>query len=181
MYLENDTLKLRALEPEDIDMLYRWENLPEYWSAGNTRKPWSRFALKEYLRKSTDDLYVQGQLRLMIQEKEAGNCVGTVDLFDFDLHHSRVAIGLFVAPEFQGRGYARQSVKMMEKYVFEFLKINQLYCQIGINNHSSRKLFENLHYDKSVLKQWISVVSGFEDVVVYQQFKADFERRNQGT
>ena len=27
MYLENDILRLRALEPEDLDILYKWENV----------------------------------------------------------------------------------------------------------------------------------------------------------
>ena len=31
MLLSNDRVRLRALEPEDLELLYRWENDPELW------------------------------------------------------------------------------------------------------------------------------------------------------
>ena len=36
MLLSNDRVRLRALEPEDLELLYRWENDPELWEVGNT-------------------------------------------------------------------------------------------------------------------------------------------------
>ena len=37
--LENEIIRLRALEPEDLEPLYRWENNPDLWSLGNTMSP----------------------------------------------------------------------------------------------------------------------------------------------
>lgn len=34
MLLSNDRVRLRALEPEDLGLLYRWENDPELWEVG---------------------------------------------------------------------------------------------------------------------------------------------------
>ena len=31
-YLQSDRICLRALEPEDLDLLYQWENNPEWWN-----------------------------------------------------------------------------------------------------------------------------------------------------
>ena len=31
IYLENKKIKLRALEPEDLDFLYKWENDTKFW------------------------------------------------------------------------------------------------------------------------------------------------------
>lgn len=39
MLLSNDRVRLRALEPEDLELLYRWENDPELWEVGNTLAP----------------------------------------------------------------------------------------------------------------------------------------------
>ncbi len=181
MFLENDNYKLRAPEPEDLECLYRWENMPEYWTTGNTRQPWSRFALKHFISQTSSDIYTNGHLRLMIVEKLTGLQVGTVDLFDFDLHHSRIAFGLFVAPEFQGKGIAAQALVMLEKYIFEFLKINQLYCFISTENKASMRMFEKQNFSKTILKSWISGKSGYEDVAVFQQFRIDFIRMIQGT
>jgi diamine N-acetyltransferase len=170
LLLGNDILRLRAPEPEDLEFLYLWENKPELWDAGNTRQPYSRFALKEYISQTSNDIYTNGHLRLMIEKVADSKVVGTVDLFDFDIHHSRIAFGLFVTPEHQGRGYATMALRIIEDYVFNFLKINQLYCQISVNNVASISMFEKQNFSKSVLKNWIKTENGFTDVIVFQQF-----------
>ena len=169
--LESVNIRLRAPEPEDLELLYKWENDSSGWHSGNTRAPYSRFQLKKYIAESTFDIFETKQLRLMMMEKTTSQVVGTVDLFDFDLHHSRVALGLYVAPEFQGRGYARESLKLAENYVFNFLKINQLYVQIAESNMPSRKLFENNYELHGMLKHWIKTFEGFENILTYQKFR----------
>jgi len=183
MYLQNDILKLRAPEPEDLESLYNWENMPAYWETGNTRQPYSMFALREYISQSNSSLYESNQLRLMMVDRITGETVGTVDLFDFDLHNGRIALGLFVAPGFQKKGYAKTALQLVEEYVFGFLKINQLYCHIAKNNPASIQMFEKENFSKTILKNWIKSSSGFEDIIVFQQFIDDYnaKKRNQLT
>ena len=175
MLLENEIIKLRALEPEDLDRLYAWENNSQLWSVGNTRNPYSKFMLKQYISQTDKDIYDSKQLRLMIVSKVTGETVGTVDLFDFDIHHSRIALGLFVDTQFQGKGYAKASLKLVEEYVFDYLKINQLYVHIAENNTTSIRMFENENFEKTgILKNWIKTVDGFENIILFQQFKANY-------
>ena len=169
--LESAIIRLRAPEPEDLELLYKWENDTSLWLAGNTRAPYSRFQLKQYIAGTSFDIYETKQLRLMIVDKTTTETVGTVDLFDFEMHHSRVALGLFVASEFQGKGYARESLQLVEEYVFNFLKINQLYVQIAESNMASRKLFENKYEIHGMLKHWVKTPEGFENILTYQKFR----------
>jgi diamine N-acetyltransferase len=172
LFLENEVLKLRAVEPEDLDRLYAWENNPQLWTVGNTRNPYSRFVLKQYILNSDKDIYENKELRLMMVNKATGETIGTVDLFDFDIHHSRVALGLYVDAAFQGNGFAKIALTLIEEYVFNFLKINQLYCHISESNSASRKLFENENYEvNGILKNWIKTPQGFENIIVFQRFK----------
>lgn len=179
MSLENNILRLRALEPEDLEILYIWENMPVFWETGNTRQPYSKFALKEYISQTNTNIYETGQLRLMMVDKSSGKTVGTVDLFDFDIHHSRIAFGLFVAPEFQGKGFAKAALQLIEDYVFNYLKIYQLYCHIAVNNKASTSMFKKENFSEIVLKKWIKTGSGFEDITVFQQFIDDYLKRKQ--
>lgn len=172
MFLENELIRLRAIEPEDLDRLYAWENNPGLWSIGNTLNPYSRFVLKQYILNSDKDIYQNKQLRLMIVGLKTGETVGTVDLFDFDIHNSRIALGLFVDVAFQGKGYAKVALHLVEDYVFNFLKINQLYCQISETNTVSRQMFEKEGYETNgVLKNWIKALNGFENIIVFQRFR----------
>jgi diamine N-acetyltransferase len=170
--LKNDILLLRAVEPEDLERLYLWENDTQLWEVGNTRSPYSRYALKEYILQQENDLYTSKQLRLMMVALNTNETVGTVDLFDFDIHNSRIALGLFVDKPFRGKGYARNALKIVENYVFQFLKINQLYCEISANNTESKLMFENENYESNgVLKNWIKTQDGYTDIIVFQRFK----------
>lgn len=170
--LENDRLKLRAMEPEDLEKLYEWENDTSLWEVGNTRQPYSKYALKEYLLQADKNIYETGQLRLMIVEQVGNETIGTVDLFDFDVHNSRIAFGLFVDKSYQGKGFATSALRLIENYVFDFLNLNQLYCHISASNVASRKMFEKENYESNgVLKQWIRTANSFEDIIVFQQFK----------
>ena len=47
-WLRGETVRLRALEPEDLELLYRWENNPAWWDVGNTLAPYSRYLLLYY-------------------------------------------------------------------------------------------------------------------------------------
>ncbi|MCP3677110.1 MAG: GNAT family N-acetyltransferase, partial [Deltaproteobacteria bacterium] len=87
-----DTLKhahisLRALEPEDLEILYLWENDPAVWQLSGTLVPYSKYILKQYLENSGKDIFEQKQLRLIIELHEKKRPVGAIDLFDFDPFH----------------------------------------------------------------------------------------------
>lgn len=170
--LEDKKILLRAVEPEDLDVLFAWENNVALWDVGNTRQPYSRFALKQYISQVDTNIYESGQVRFMIVNREDSCVAGTVDLFDFDIHHSRIAFGLFVEDKYKGKGIATSALHLIEHYVFDFLNINQMYCHISILNTASKMMFEKEKYEvNGVLKNWIRTQYGYEDVLVFQRFK----------
>jgi len=172
MLLQNENIILRAVEPSDLDKLYLWENDSALWTVGNGRNPYSYYALKQYITEFQKDIYENRLLRLMIDIRQPQQTIGTVDLYDMDLHHSRIALGLFVEQDFRGKGYALQALKLIEDYVFNFLKLNQLYVFVAESNKASRTIFEREKYFcQTCLKEWLKTTDGFEDVFVYQQFK----------
>ncbi|MFM2264638.1 MAG: hypothetical protein RLZ77_53, partial [Bacteroidota bacterium] len=46
--LQNQTLYLRALEPEDLDFIYQIENDETVWEISHTKTPYSRFLIRQY-------------------------------------------------------------------------------------------------------------------------------------
>ena len=75
--LQNKTVCLRAPEPEDLELLYSWENNPEWWEIGNTLAPYSRYLLKEYIAESHRGIFDLKQLRLMIDLCSTGATVAS--------------------------------------------------------------------------------------------------------
>lgn len=140
--LENNNIRLRALEPEDLDILYAWENDMSIWYLSNTLTPFSRYTLKKYLKNSGADIYEAKQLRLIIELKNDSRPVGTIDLFDFDPFHLRAGIGVLISKkEDRGHGYASEALQLLINYSFQTLGLKQLYCNITEDNPESLKLF----------------------------------------
>jgi diamine N-acetyltransferase len=171
--MKYEKITLRALEPEDLELLYEWENNDSYWVISNTVTPFSKFTLKRYLKHSHKNIYETGQLRLMIELIEEKKTIGAIDLFDFDPFHKRAGIGILIADETQRRkGYASMALKCLIQYCFTTLQLHQLYCNILANNTESMDLFEKLGFVRiGMKKEWVQTADGYLDEYMFQLIK----------
>ncbi len=162
--LKGEQVLLRPLEQEDLDFLYQLENNTATWKVSNTLSPYSRFALEQYLQ-SIEDIFVNKQLRLVIVQHTTYKAIGCIDLFDFDPHHQRAGIGIYVEEAFRNQGIATEALQLLINYCFQVLLLHQVYCNVGVNNQQSLKLFEQAGFSKCGLKKnWIRTgPSTFED------------------
>ncbi len=169
--LENNTISLRAPEPEDLDLLYIWENEPSIWQVSGTLSPFSKFILKQYLEHAGKDIYEIKQLRLMIQLKNNHRPVGAVDLFEFNPHHRRVGIGILIAePSDRRQGYAREALETMITYCFEVLHLHQVFCNISAENSASIKLFKEAGFKECGRKKdWLFDGNSYQDELLFQK------------
>ncbi|MDR2137937.1 MAG: GNAT family N-acetyltransferase [Tannerella sp.] len=167
--LENETVQLRALEPEDLDLLYRWENDSRLWRYGSTLAPYSRFSLKAYLSDARLDIFQSRQLRLMIVLKAENATVGTVDLYDFDPMNERAGIGILLDERYRHRGLAAEALALIREYAFCFLRLKQVYAYVSECNEPSVKLFTGCGYKAAgKLVAWIKNETDFENVYLMQ-------------
>lgn len=149
-------IHLRKIEPTDVPYLYRWENDASAWADGSNHNPLSQQDLRDYVVASTGDIYRDGQLRLIIEKREPGTeTLGCADLFDFDPRNRRAEIGLYIAPEYRGKGYAAQVLLQLEQYAFSFLQLRVLYAIVAVHNKPCSELFLSSHYTpSSLLPDW---------------------------
>jgi Acetyltransferases, including N-acetylases of ribosomal proteins len=168
--MKNEIIHLRALEPEDLEVLYKWENDSSLWLLGSTLSPYSRYVLKEYISESYKGIYEQKQLRLMIVLNEGNQTVGMIDLYDFDPHNNRAGVGILLDEAFQRKGYASMALDLLISYAFSFIKIHQLYAYIPETNVASISLFQKSGFEESgFLKQWNVGTDGYDNVFVFQK------------
>ncbi len=169
-YLVNETLYLRALEPEDLSFLYDIENDPSLWDVGNLTVPYSRFVLRQYIEASQSDIFADRQLRLMIVRKDDHTVLGAIDIMDFHPLHSRGQIGIVIKKEFRQQGYASQALELLCEYAFGFLQFKQLYVYISTHNEPSINLFKSLGFrEAGLLKDWLMIEGEYQDIYILQR------------
>jgi diamine N-acetyltransferase len=169
MFIRSESIYLRALEATDLDFLYSLENDRAIWQVSDTRTPFSRFVLQEYLQQAVADIYTVRQLRLVICQHHH-QAVGTIDLYDFDPAHFRAGVGLVISEPFRGFGYGFQALTCVEAYCQESLHLHQLYCSIAKDNEKSVRLFRKAGFEQiGVRKDWLRHRNGWADVVELQK------------
>jgi len=163
-------IRLRAIEPEDLELLYNWENNNSWWIISNTVAPFSKYTLKRYIRNSHKSIYETGQLRLMIDLIAGNQTIGTIDIFDFDPFHNRAGIGILIAEEEQRRkGYASMALKCLTDYCFGTLQLHQLWCNFLANNSDSIELFQKLGYVQiGIKKDWVKNSDDYLDEYMFR-------------
>ena len=168
--LETDIIKLRALEPEDVEILYRWENDPRIWKMSGTVAPYSKYILRRFIEDQKYDIYETRQMRLVIESKISGKPVGAIDLFDIDPYNQRAGVGILIYDkDDEGQGYASSALQALIRYSFQFLGLNQLYCNILSNNTRSLNLFRSKNFSVVGLKkEWVRTTTDWLDEYMLQ-------------
>lgn len=171
--LKGEKIFLRALEPSDLDYLYKVENNETIWAVSNTKAPFSKYILSQYLENAHFDIYQAKQLRMVICNLKTNNPIGFVDLFDFEPSHFRVGIGIVIDEEkHRQKGYAFEAIKLCVGYAFTHVNVHQVHATITEDNAASMALFEKAGFKKSgVKKDWIFHQGQFKDEYIYQLIK----------
>ena len=118
--LENKHIKLRSLEPKDLEDLFEIENDSTIWDMSDTLAPFSRDLLSKYLEESGKGIFEAKQLRLAISPNGSEELIGLIDLFQFEPHHRRAGIGIIVKKDHQLKGIATNAVELIAQYAFRF-------------------------------------------------------------
>tara|TARA_B110001454_G_scaffold31738_1_gene31073 strand:- start:14421 stop:14939 length:519 start_codon:yes stop_codon:yes gene_type:complete len=160
---------LRALEPDDLDILYDTENDKSLWKYSNTSSPFSKHSLKKFIENSHLDIIEHKQVRLVLSDKN-NLPFGFIDLFKYDMINKRAGVGIIIFEKYRSRGLGSISLDLIENYVKKYIPIHQLYANISSENIESIKLFEKHNYLKvGNKKDWIYYNNKYFDELLYQK------------
>lgn len=171
--LENEYIRLRAVEPEDLELMYRLENDPANWGQGCTTVPYSRFLLRQYIEQTSGDIYADKQVRLMIERKCDAVVLGCADLVNYEPMHQRAEVGLIVAPEYRRLGVGASAVELLCRYAFGYLHLHQLVAYVAADNTRSVALFRAQGFGGDLLlEDWLcDADGGYKDVWLLRRIK----------
>jgi diamine N-acetyltransferase len=162
-------IRLRALEPADLNFLSEIENDTSLWHLSHTQQPFSKQLLAQYIREADRDIYEAKQFRFATETVENKTLIGFIDLFDFDPKNRRAGIGIIIAEQYRRKGYAATALKAIIEYAFDILFLHQIYANISIDNTASIRLFEQAGFIKTgQKKEWNYNGKEYVDELLYQ-------------
>ena len=163
-------MRLRAIEPEDLDLLYEIENDQSLWQVGTTNVPYSRYTLHDYIATSSDDIYADRQVRL-IAENDEGETVGIVDLVQFSPQHLRAEVGIVILKPHRQKGYASAALQHLCDYALRVVHLHQLYAVVDIRNQVAVALFQKNGFSVgNSLSEWLFDGHQYHDAQLMQRF-----------
>ena len=165
-------LKLRALEPEDLEQLYTIENNLDDWEYSNMSAPFSRYVLRDYIANQHCDLTIDQQVRLVVcDDSDEQKVIGLADIFNFDARHRRAEIGLIIAKDFRSHGYAIKAAQLLVEYASRIGLLDQIYAFISEDNEPCCKVFDKLGFNRaSILNNWFKNANSYSNSVIFQLF-----------
>jgi RimJ/RimL family protein N-acetyltransferase len=124
MMIETKRLRLRAVEEGDLAHIHRWWNDRRVQRFQTLhRQPVSLAVTERWYRDAGND---PRQLRLLIEEKESGRPIGTIDLFDIRPPDGVAELAIMIGDvEAWGQGFGPEAVGAMLDLAFNHLGLRK--------------------------------------------------------
>lgn len=167
MTQENTALKLRAVEPSDVDFMAECEADVQASQWSDYQAPLSRHQLLQYALTYDADPFQAGQLRL-IAENSDGERIGILDFYDISQRDGKAYVGLTVHPSFRGKHLGGQILKVARDFASSRLGLNQILAKVATVNSIASSLFEKEGYRRiAVLPQWHRLGNTYHDFILF--------------
>lgn len=166
---------LRAIEPSDYEISYKWRNDPEIQSMiGGHSFFVSREKEKEWVNNA---VHSNEKTVLAICLVENDKYIGNVMIQEMDYINGTAHVPILIGDKDEwGKGYATEARFLALKFVFEERRINRVWALIKDDNIGSMKMHEKCGYKKEgVLRQSIFKNGAYHDQVLMSVLKEEFE------
>lgn len=131
-------LTIRALERSDLRFIHDLNNnrnIMTYWF----EEPYESYdELEELYQKHIHD----DAERRFVVENENKELIGLVELIEINYIHRSAEFQIIIAPDHQGRGYAKEVVHRALEYSFSILNLHKIYLLVSVENEKAIHLYK---------------------------------------
>ncbi|MBN3859200.1 spermidine N1-acetyltransferase [Neisseriaceae bacterium PsAf] len=166
---------LRSLERVDLPYVHKLDNnqsVMRYWF----EEPYAAYVeLEELYDKHIHD---QSERRFILEHNDQK--IGLVELMEIDYVHRSAEFALIIAPEHQGKGYAKEAVYLISEFAFSVLNLHKLYLVVDEENKKAMHIYEKAGFvqEGRLIDEYFSNGS-YHTVIRMAMFQEDFFRRQQ--
>jgi len=172
-----NNLLLRAMEPEDYKITYKWRQDDATSSAVIGMKRFiSLETEKKWVLKAIENHEAGKALRLVICSVIDSTAVGLVNVTDIDLINRCCRVGYMIDPEARGGGVATWALTQAIEYMIENFGMNRVSCRILEDNIPSQRLAVKVGMQQEgTLRKAVFKDNQYKDLICFAVLKEEFE------
>lgn len=158
VFLRGDDVTLRTIEEEDLEFLRDGINDPDVRDGLTATRPVNAEQEREFFEEQVsdrddvnlavcaDDEARRGSDRSSGRSPRDGDIAGTVGLHDLNQRAGHCEIGIWLAPDYHGRGYGTEASRLLTDYAFRELRMHRVQARVLATNEASARVWEKLGF-----------------------------------
>ena len=143
VFLRGDSVTLRTIEEADVAFLRDAINDPQVRKGLTVAYPINAEQEREYFEER-----ISNRETVNLAVCVDGEIVGTISLKDVDQRAGNCEIGIWLAPEFHGRGYGTEASRLLTQYAFDELRMHRVLARVLATNEASARVWEKLGFEE---------------------------------
>jgi len=174
--MEGKLVRLRPLEPGDLERAYAWMNDPEVTYSLGRRYPIPRAEEERWLREAASANSFTNGLHLAIETKE-GMLIGSIDLRNTNPEDRRAALGIVIGePEYWSKGYGADAIMTVLRFAFHQMNLNRVSLEAFESNERALACYRKCGFrEEGRLRQDRFKHGRYWDTIVMGVLREEFE------
>lgn len=144
IYLENEVVKLRPIQVQDVEGILNAAKYPEIWEHMSVSLL-TKEAVENYVENALKERAANQSYTFVIETKDTNELIGSTSFLDIAKNHKRVEIGsTWIAPKYWRTNINTNCKYLLLNYCFEEMAFNRVQIKTGHENFRSQKAIERL-------------------------------------
>ena len=183
--LEGNLVRLRALEPSDLERVYSWINDREVTRYIAARYPMSRADEERWLRGSSPNSFGGGvQLAIEVKNGEVQNGgtnevahIGNIDLVEVRPEDRKAGLGVMIGDkDYWSNGYGTDAVVTILRFAFHEMNLNRVWLHAFDFNERAQACYRKCGFqEEGRLREHYYTEGRYHDSVVMAVLRHEFE------
>ncbi len=164
--LTGTLVRLRAVEPEDADALWRWSNDPEVMRWLVNGYPTSLAYQRKRVERREPNSYER--VTFMIDRLSDGRTIGVVVLRDATPEMGRAEIDIYIGErDCWNGGYGTETMRMICRYGFDKMRLHSIELTVVAEHVAAHHVYEKVGFvDEGRLREAFRRDGTWHDVIV---------------
>ena len=174
-----ERVRLRGVEPEDWEAFRRFdEHTDDMRALDRVRPPRSRAGYRQWAADRAVEAPQGDDFRLVIAMIEDDTAVGMINTPGANQRAGRFEYGISIGREHQRRGYAREAITILLRFMFAERRYHKCEVSIYAYNEASLALHRGLGFvEEGRLRDHEYGNGGYYDVVLMGMTRPEYARR----